>query len=366
LSQLRVLRLRAQSLAPRRPRKSLLDVVRAVCGVNAQLPSAMCLSLRARLKDLTLEDIQSGRVTERRLVRTWCMRGTMHLLAADDLELLLSAIAPAVIRGGWRWLEKRGGLRRERAAGVLDAAHKVLKANGPMSRPDLMEALAKKYGPGIKSAAAGVVQLNGVLGAVCFGPDQGAKPTYAALDDWLGRKVKLSKKPDHAELARRYLQGYGPAAPRDLAAWWGLGLTETKAAWKVLGDELIELDAEGQQVWLLASDSAASAAPAPAQGSVRLVPAFDTYLLGYRDRSFAVHPDDHQRIFHGGEMAPVILEDGFAIGTWRYEQRGEQVRITAAPFSPLKPGIRAAIAQEAEDIGRFLGLKAALTYNQGG
>ncbi len=102
----------------------------------------MALSLRARVEGLTLEDIETSRVKDRTVVRTWCMRGTMHLLAAEDLDWLLSAIAPAEIRSGWRWLDKRGGLERPRAEKVLDAAYKTLKAKGPMTRSDLMAALA--------------------------------------------------------------------------------------------------------------------------------------------------------------------------------------------------------------------------------
>jgi hypothetical protein len=225
-----------------------------------------------------------------------------------------------------------------------------------------MDALAETYGSGIAKAAAGVVQLNGTLGRVCFGPDEGSRPTYAAVENWLGRKVRLSKKPDHVELARRYLQGYGPAAPRDLAAWWGLGLTEAKAAWAALDEELVELDAEGRTVWRLRSERANPAGHGPA---VRLLPAFDTYLLGYHDRSFAVAATDRGRIFHGGEIVPVILVDGLAAGTWRYAPRGKGLGITAAPFGRLASSVRDLIAEEAEDIGRFLGLKTTLSFHPG-
>ena len=115
LDELRALRMRAQRLAPRLPRKALVDVVRRLCGVNAQLYSAMALSLRARVENLSIEDVESNRVMDRVVVRTWCMRGTMHLLAADDVDWLLSAVAPSEVRGSW--------LEHERAEQVLDAAH---------------------------------------------------------------------------------------------------------------------------------------------------------------------------------------------------------------------------------------------------
>ena len=354
VEELRALRMAAQCLEPRWPREALVEVVQAVCGVNAQLYSAMALSLRARVRDLAGEDVETSQVDARRVVRTWCMRGTMHLLAASDVDWMLSAIPPAIVGSGWRWLERRGGLKRERAAAVLDDAYKTLKRHGPMTRPDLMAALARKHGAEIGKAAAGIVWMNGMLGRVAFGPAQGSKPTYVALDDWLGRKVHLSSKPDHVELARRYLRGYGPAGPRDIAAWWGLPLTNARAAWATLAEqgELIELRVEGQPVWLLASESDRLGVVA-ASPSVRLLPAFDTYLLGYDKRDVAVRPEHQKHVFHGGEVVPVVLVDGCAAGTWHYERRGKQVVIKVTPFAPFSPGVRELIREEAKEMGKF-------------
>ncbi len=363
LNELRSLRRRAQCLAPRRPPHALVEVVQALCGVNAQLPSAMALSLRARVQDLTLQDIETCRARERALVRTWCMRGTMHLLAADDIDWLLSAVPPTQIGSGWRWLDKRGGLKGERTQKILDAAYRILKAKGPMTRRALMDALAEMYGEPVKQAAAGLVRLNGLLGRVCFGPQHGAEPTYAALDKWLGRKVKLANTPDYAELARRYLRGYGPATPDDLAAWWGIGITEAKRAWSSIQNELMQVNVEGETTWMLRSDAPALEASKGPSRSVCLLPAFDTYLLGYRNREFAVPIEHQKRVFHGGEIVPTILVDGCASGTWRYEQRGKQLQIRATPFEGFAKPIRERIAREAADVGRFLGLAATLRFD---
>jgi hypothetical protein len=134
----------------------------------------------------------------------------------------------------------------------------------------------------------------------------------------------------------------------------------------LLQDELIELDVEGQSVWLLASESSALADTTRPSRTVRLLPAFDTYLLGYRMRDFAVPPNYQNRVFHGGEIVPTILVDGCAAGTWRYAQRGKQIRITVTPFSSFTSEIRDLIAEEANDIGRFFGLSAVLSRTKGG
>lgn len=362
MDQLRSLRMRAQGMSPRLPPGSLPKAVQAVIGVNAQLPSAMALSLRARVEGLTTHEIEKAQFEERNVVRTWCMRGTLHLLPAANLEWLLGSINPAQIQAGWRWLQKRGGLERDRAAQVLEAARTILKDNGPLTRNHLMETLAARYGPDVKSAAAGVVHLNGMLGQICFGPDHGAHPTYAELESWLGRGVKDSLEPDLVRVARHYLRGYGPAAPHDLAGWWGMGLTQAKAAWAQLGEELVEVNAAGERGWMLQADLPALEDLQPPDQSVRLLPAFDTYLLGYKHRDFAVAPKYQGRVFHGGEIAPTILIDGFAAGTWRYARSGKRMRIRATPFSAFTPEMRDGISAEAQDIGRFYGLGIELVW----
>jgi hypothetical protein len=363
LAELRAARLRAQRLAPRLPSpRSLGAAVRAVVGVNAQLISAMALSLRARVAGLTWQALEASRVQRRALVRTWCMRGTLHLLPAEELDALLSAISPADVRLAWRWLEKRAGLTGERARQVADMGYQVLKRDGPLTRPALMAAVSAEVGFDTRAAAAGVVFLNGLLGRVCFGPPEGAEPTYAALDDWLGRPIRLTETPDHVALARRYLRGYGPATPRDLAAWWGLTLGEARAAWAGLGGELLELQVDGQPLWLLAADAKILRDPSTPERSVRLLPAFDTYLLGYANREMAVPRPYQKRIFHGGQVVPTVIVDGLAAGTWHYEQRGSQMRIAVTPFAAFNRDERELIATEADDIGRFYGARAVLNF----
>jgi hypothetical protein len=360
INELRALRLRAQYLFPRPAKTELVNVVKAVCGVQSQLQSAMELALRARVKDLTIDDVQQSRVHERSLVLTWCMRGSMHLLAADDLTALLSTIAPADINAGWRWFERKHNIPREQVAVMLDDAYNLLKTKGAMKRDDLIHAIAEKHGAGTKRAGFGVVWLNGMLGRVCFGDYRGTQPTFVTLEDWLGHAISL-QTPDYVELARRYLRGYGPATVHDFAAWWGLSLTEAKKAWKVLSLELTEFNVEGESVWSLSTDAAIDTRT----HNVCLLPAFDTYLLGYKNRGIAVLPDDQKRIFHGGQTVPAVMVDGCAAGTWHYERRTKQIRITIEPFSEFKPAIRDLIAAEVADIAHFYDLKPDFHFPTG-
>jgi len=205
IEELRMLRLKAQCLLPRAQTTALVDVVKALVGVQAQLPSAMELALRARVAGLTLDEVNRCRVEERAVVRTWCMRGSMHLLAADELGWLLGAISPGILRGAWRWFERRHKLTQEQAARIVEDAYQTLKDNGAMTRRDLMQQVARGD-KAIEATAHGVMHVNAMLGRVCVGDDDGAEPTYVALDDWLGHTLTLEDA-DYVRLARRYLQG---------------------------------------------------------------------------------------------------------------------------------------------------------------
>ncbi len=356
--------MRAQWLEPRAEPADWLSVVRDVCGINAQLPSAMELALRARAKGLTAAAIKEARLEQRSIVRTWCMRSTLHLLAAEDLEWMLSTLDPGHLRGGWRWLHQRAGLDDEQSVRVVDTAVAILHETGPLPRRELMQRVSEQVGFDALPAAAGAMLAGGLQGRIGFGPDQGSDPTYADLATWLGRPLDVRFRPDFECLIRRYLKGYGPANPTDLAAWWGSSLTQIKLAWTKLEGELLALKSENQPLWTLhgAAGELPGASPRPI---VRLIPAFDTYLLGYRDRTFAVAKTDQGQVFHGGQIAPVILVDGLAEGTWHYEQYGSQMRIAAQPFRGFSPQVREGIAEEAEDIGRFYSLKAVLSFQDG-
>jgi hypothetical protein len=128
----------------------------------------------------------------------------------------------------------------------------------------------------------------------------------------------------------------------------------------LIEQELLPLDVEGEPVWLLASQSRFLKRAQPPTGEVRLLPAFDTYLLGYARREFVVPARYQKSVFHGGELAPVVLLDGLAVGTWRYEQRNREMRVRAAPFSSFTAAVRAGLVREVADIGRFWGLPATL------
>ena len=364
--RVRLLRLRAQRLDPRSSGEAggVARAVKDICGVQAQDAAAASLAVRARTAELVAGDVERALVRERSVVRTWAMRYTLHLLAAEDLGWLLPLLEPVFARGSRR---RRAalGLDEEVTARGVALLRDVLADEGPLTRAEIVERLGTR---GLSLGGQAVPHLVGyaaLQGVVCHGPERAGKPTYVLLDDWVDRGPALPREEGLAELARRYLAAYGPAGPEDLAAWSGLPLGDARAGWGRVAGEMLEVEVAGRPAWL-PRDRAAWLAELP-MGSpvVRLAPSFDPYLLGYRGRELAVAPEHARRIHPGGGLLhPALLVDGRAAGTWRSKRRRGGLDVVVEPFAELAAEARQGLAAEVADVGRFLGGPAALELTQ--
>ncbi|MGB8644392.1 MAG: winged helix DNA-binding domain-containing protein, partial [Anaerolineae bacterium] len=314
--QLGGLRLRAQCLTPWRSRHELVEVVRTVCGVNAQFTPAMLLSLRARIKGLTLDEVQAAIADSRTLVRTWAVRGTLHLLAAEDARWLVALLGPRLAAQDAR-RRLQLGLDEEKCVQALQEMQTILAHGEPLTRWELVDRL-NEQGVTIErqgQAAIHLISLAAFKSLLCLGPERAnGDKTYALTRRWVGHKP--SPQPTALDtLARRYLAGYGPATLQDFAGWSGLPVAAARTAWESLraGSEWAEVQVDGQA---LRAPTAALNALELFEPHVRLLPAFDTYLLGYADRRHVVPPRYQREVYHGGQTVPVVLVNGAAAGVW--------------------------------------------------
>jgi hypothetical protein len=322
-------------------------VVAAVQGLQAQSWPAAQLAVRARSDGLTAAEVDAARVADRSVVRGWFMRGTLHLVPAADVRWLLDLLAPVIAPGQ---------ARRRRQLGIDGAA-------GDTGVRAILEALAD--GPLTKAELTGVVLDAGVdidprgqavphllwrsavegdpkLGRVCFGPDRGAKPTWVRLDDWIGPGTGPDGDPA-AELARRYLAGHAPAGPEDFASWSGLPMPVARKA-------------------LAEAGPPPDPAPDPAgPAGVRLLGAFDDWLLGWAGRDGIVGAAHERRVWPGGGiLRPVVVDDGRIVATWALDKRRARTIARVTPFGTLPEGVEAEVA----DLGRFLGTEIGLEVDR--
>ena len=285
------------------------------------------------------------------------MRMTVHLIPADDVGWMAPLFEPIIEKWSRRRLVQLGlpAAKHEKALGAIERA---LAGEGAITR---MDAATRVEAAGIEldqSTRLHIVGLATTSGLAIQGPDFGANPSLVLRREWLGEPPPFDRGAALAELARRYLRGFGPASDRDFARWAGLPLRDIRAGLAAIGAELTE-ERVGNEVLL----SLAKPRPRlPRAGQLRLLGAFDTYVLGYASRDFCVAPGHGKGINTrgGGMIEPVIVRDGEVLGTWRLRRKGKRIEAELDPFEPLEAGEIAAAEAELEDIARFEGIPALL------
>jgi hypothetical protein len=331
-------------------------VARAVVGVQAQDRAAAALAIRARSGGVRASELADAWSSNGPLVLTWSLRGTRHLHHRDDVRWLLSIFGPAYGAGAPA-RNRRLGIAGAAGDRAVRAVRDALRRRGPLSRPQVKEVLSR-HGLDVSGQAPIHVlrraALEGVLRVV---PDPDGEETYVLLDD----RVPAARLPDRedalAELARRYLRGYGPATPADLSAWSGLARREAHAAWSLIAGELAEVTTPAGAMWALRGSSRLVSAAIRSPGPVRLLPAFDTLLLGYAGRTLLVPARYARRVNAGGGMIrPTVLTDDGVVGTWalRREREGTP-RVEVEPFGRLATDVRDDLEREVRSVARFFG-----------
>lgn len=343
------LRLVAQRLLGERC-ASPAQVVAHLLAVQAQdLPGAL-VSVALRTPDGTTTADVGAALDAGAVVRTWPMRGTLHLVPAEDVGWLtgLLATGPA-----------KGAARRRVALGLTDdhvATAERLVVEALRGRRGLVraEVLALWEAAGLDVRAGRGYHLLADLSVrrvLVQGPLHGRDQAFVLLDEWVPRRRELDREEAVAEIARRYVVSHGPATERDLARWTGLGLRDVRRGIAAAGDGLTTLEVDGVIHHLDPATPDRLAALHPdgdATDRVLLLPGFDEVVLGYADRSATIPAEHATRVVPGGNgvFRPTVLHGGVAVATWRTVGRGTARRLELEPFTTLAPSVAAA-AQDA-------------------
>jgi len=339
------------------PKGRLVEVVSDIAGVQAQVSSAARLALRARVRGLTPDDVDRALWTDRSLVKTWCMRGATHLVPAAELAVYVRGLARRESRSE-RWMVRRG-LEPNDVERLVAEIVRALDA-GPLTRKELGSEVGARVGPGLRKwvehAWGGVVMVAALRGVACFGPDRGNEITFARVDGWVRGWRDLPADQAEAELLRRYLHAFGPATVHDFAGWADFAIGDARAIWGRLAGDIAVLQTERGPAGLLREDLEDLRRSRPGGSSTRLLPNFDTFLLGHRDKGYLVDFAHYKQVYRkAGWISQVVLVDGHVAGVWSHEARGRIIWVTVEPFRSFSRDLRMAISREVGDVGRFLG-----------
>ena len=366
-NQVNAWRLAQHSLSPRSKREDVVSIASHLFGIHAQVMSAAELALGARTDGLAPEDVPVALWQDRSLVKTWAMRGTLHLLAAEDLPL--HAAARQIDPRNWINFEAHGISEKQRDA-FLEVVPDVLGIE-PITREQLAAAVTEQiglpvFGEMIASNKWGSpLKTFAFRGDLCFGPNQGQKVTFVNAKKWLGKWEPVDPGAAFQEIACRYLYAYGPLTPKQFARWWNEGrVNVAKKVFKQIEDELEPVDVEGWRAVALRSTLE------PMQESVvsdvvRLLPKFDAYVLDIGRMGEPILPKQYwKRVFRQqGWTTAVVLVGGIIKGVWDYKTKDFQTTVTVEMFDDkpkkqVKKGIEAEIAR----LGKFLDTEIVLEY----
>ena len=365
-------RLSRHHLSRRAPVNAMSSVLADMGGAQAQVLSAGQVSLWSRLKRVRVGDVDSALWKDHSLVKAWAMRRTMFLLPSDELATFVRGTTRRS-EYNLRWAIARVG--KQPLDKLLDAVMEVLKQ--PRTRTELAEALKKSHGYKLRSKAGGGwgnkrpvpwVEVGGkslpvgfllhVIAArdvICSGPNKGNESTYVRADKWIPgwRDVPVARA--ERALLLRYLKAFGPSTITDFALWAGMYIRDAKPIWALEAENMVGVDVEGWKASIFKPDLAELEDAGVDEPVVRLLPFFDSFLLGHKSHRNIVDEKDRKKIYRSqGWVSPVVLVDGRAQGVWSHVQKKDSLEVHVNPFSKLSRSISSLVREEASDLGRFL------------
>jgi hypothetical protein len=285
-----------------------------------------------RLKSATVADIEQA-ILDGRILRTWPMRGTLHFVPPEDTKWMLKLSASRVLAKDGRRLSQLR-LDEKIMERCKEIFYDALNGNKRLTRPDMMK-LLEEAGISIENQRGyHILWYVSQSGLICLGPMQDRQQTFVLLDEWVPGSRDLPREESLLELARRYFASHGPTTVHDFAWWAGLTVTEARLGLEAAMPELISQTIDGKDYWMASHrpDNAAYD-----ESGVDLLPAFDEYLIGYKDRAAVLDGEDAQRVVPGnnGVFLPTIVVGGRVVGTWKRKLKKNSIDITLSPFTHL-------------------------------
>jgi winged helix DNA-binding protein len=374
--EVRARRLARSSLSERASSERLVEVAGDLCGVHAQVQTSAELQLGARIDGIEQADVRAALWEQRTLVKAWTVRGTLHLHPAGELASRLAArraVAGSADRGLPEWRDPNGALHPALDAREVEAVRAAVweALDGRcLLREELAEDVVERVGDAPRERLHSGFAF--FLGELCQGPPQGSRITLARPDQWIdGWRDITDEREALREVCRRFLRTYGPARPVDFSEWFGTAefrVAEARALFDELGTELEEIEVADRTCFVLAGDVSF---PEPSR-RLRLLPEYDVYVMGFRERDQLVPQPVRELIashgrgrYEGPAGVRLVLVDGVAGGLWERRKRGKRIELEVRLVRRLGKARRAELEREAERIGAFLGLEPVLSVDSG-
>jgi hypothetical protein len=361
LTAAQALSLRMSSLLLRgshRP-SDVAGVVTWFGAMQAQDQASALWSLGARLPAFTVADARDA-LERREALRTWPMRGTVHLVPARDARWMLDLMGPRALAGS---AARRAtlGLAEDVADRAVEVVARALAGGERLTRAQCLEVLAAAGISGAGQFGYHVLWYASQRGVTCIGPSIGTEQTFVLLDEWVPDPHRPDRDEALATIAVRYFRSHGPTTRQDFGGWTGLTAADAKRGIAAAGTALATVRVEGREMLLDPALLDAYLAGEPGVGEdvddVLALPGFDEYLLGFKDRTLMLDPAHKQAVIPGGNgvFQSTVVRGGRVTCTWKRSVTRGRLVVTVQPLVPLRAADRKRVAEALDPYARFLG-----------
>jgi hypothetical protein len=288
------------------------------------------------------------------IIRTHVLRPTWHIVSADDLRWMLALTAPQ-IKAGMKSRSMQLGLTDAILAESRKVIEKTLCDGNHATREELIAALDKANINTDENRASHIFMAAELESLICSGVNRNGKQTYSLLEEWVPASRLLGREEALSALAKRYFTSHGPATLEDFNWWSGLSAGDARRALDMVKSELGSEVVEEKTYWFVETNF-------KTKESAFLLPAFDEFIISYKDRSATITFEDHKRaISSNGMFHPTVVVNGETIGVWKRAIKKEKVAIEVEYFINPKPALQNLIEAASIRYGEFLGKKAEMS-----
>jgi Winged helix DNA-binding domain len=326
------------------------------CLQAQDLPGALT-SVALRVRGGTRADVEAA-LDAGEVVRSWPMRGTLHLVPAGDLPWMLALAAPRIVAA--TTTRRRGlGIDDGDLAALPGLTEKLLEG-GALSRDELFAGWRAAGQPTAGQRGIHLLSYLAMTGVVCYGPVRGGRQQQIVLvDAWAPRARRLGRDLDRdealGEWALRYFRSHGPATVKDFTWWTRLLAADVRTAVSLARPELVAVDVDGTEHLMDPGTPERLTAVRRQAQDVLLLPGFDEFLLGYADRSAALPAEFADRVVPGGNgmFLGTVVAGGQVVGTWRRAGSGARRAVQATPFRPFPKRVATALPRASAALDRL-------------
>jgi Winged helix DNA-binding domain len=332
---------------------SVAGVVEWFGAMQAQDLASVMWSLGLRLPGTKVGDVHDA-LERREALRTWPMRGTVHLVPPRDARWMVELIGVGALAGA---AARRAflGLTDELAERGVELLAVALAGGRRLTRAECVQILTDGGVTATGQVGYHMLWYASQRGVTCIAPNVGTEQTFVLLDEWVPDPLRPSRAEALGILALRYFRSHGPTTRRDFAGWAALSAADARAGIAAAGDALTTVRVDGTE---MVATPELLAGSVPAADDVLVLPGFDEYLLGYKDRSMMVDAAHKQAIIPGGNgvFQATVVRGGRVVGTWKRTVTKKAVTVDVRPLVDHSAADRSRVGAAFEPYAAYLGL----------